>query len=271
MTHTTGIAALLVAATLTIVAAQDTSLPAFEVVSVKRTSAPYQERNGIVPTPGRFSLEKAPASLLIGYAYRGEFDDVRGTPEWATKDFYNVVAPVPAGTPQPQIQLMVRRLLQERFHLAVHTEQAEREVLALVRTNPDAPLPKGFEKVDVDCVALAASGQPFAPLNLKESMPPCRMVDTGVEVTSGGLPLQNLANMLRGHFEQQIVDRTQLAGNYRFTLHYTFTGRGARIEPTDTNPDIVTALREQLGLKVTPTKINARILVVDRFDPPDPD
>src|SRR5688572_13616026 len=44
----------------------------FEVASIKRTTAPIQERSGIIPTPGRFVAEKIPAAALIGAAYRGE-------------------------------------------------------------------------------------------------------------------------------------------------------------------------------------------------------
>jgi hypothetical protein len=72
MTRTLVFALLLLGA-VAVIHAQTRELPAFEVVSVKKTTAPYQERSGIVPTPGYFTLEKAPAMLLISYAFRGIF------------------------------------------------------------------------------------------------------------------------------------------------------------------------------------------------------
>lgn len=248
----------------------ETDLPAFDVVSVKKSAPPFQERSGFVPVPGRFNAEKIPAGALIGYAYTGDFDELRGTPDWARNDYYNMTAPVPAGTAPAQVRLMVRRLLFERFRLATHIEHEERDALALVRVQPTT-LPKGLEKIDVDCQALAATRQNnAAPFNPNEPMPPCRTMWNGREYRTGGATFPLFANTLRGMFDKQVVDQTGLEGTYRFTMRYSVV-RPNWPEPSDDYPEITTALREQLGLKVVPTKINARILVVDRFEPPSPD
>jgi bla regulator protein blaR1 len=70
-----------------------------------------------------------------------------------------------------------------------------------------------------------------------------------------------------------VVDETGLKGNYDFVLN------GIQLEPsalpgaTPTPPDdstvsIFTALQEQLGLKLIPTKAKVEVLVIDHAEEP---
>ncbi len=69
----------------------------------------------------------------------------------------------------------------------------------------------------------------------------------------------------------------KMAGRFDFTLLWTpdefqFSGAGARGAPPtasgDTPPDIFTAFREQLGLKLEATKAQAEVFVIDRVEKP---
>jgi uncharacterized protein (TIGR03435 family) len=210
-----------------------------------------------------------PAAAPIGFAHRDAMDEVRGAPEWATKENYDVVAPYPAGTPPAQVALMLRNLLGERFHLATHFEKEERDVLSLVLVQPGTP-PKGLRAVDVDCDAVIAAcrGAPPPPTaSPTADMPPCSGFDSGRMIRSGGMALTFLIQRVRQNVGRQVVDDTGLTGAYAFDLEFSPVRPGWP-EPTDEYPELATALRDQLGLKLVQKKATVNILVVDRFERP---
>ena len=61
-------------------------------------------------------------------------------------------------------------------------------------------------------------------------------------------------------------NRTGLRGTYTFTLKYSPRDK-ASVDPADP-PEFLTALREQLGLKLEPEKTMVPVLVVDRIERP---
>ena len=65
----------------------------------------------------------------------------------------------------------------------------------------------------------------------------------------------------------RVVDQTGLDGRYRFRLRYSRPNQPS----ADDAPDIATALREQLGLRLVSTKTMINVLVVDRLERPAPD
>jgi uncharacterized protein (TIGR03435 family) len=72
-------------------------------------------------------------------------------------------------------------------------------------------------------------------------------------------------------------DRTALDGNYDVDLRFS-PGSGAAPSPNvdpltsrDDGPSIFTAVQEQLGLKLSPTKAPLDVLVIDHIERPDPD
>jgi len=79
-----------------------------------------------------------------------------------------------------------------------------------------------------------------------------------------------------------VVDKTGLTGNYDFTLEWTpdegaappsrasDAGQSALAAPPppDTGPSIFTAIQEQLGLKLEPSKGPVDVLIIDRLEKP---
>jgi bla regulator protein blaR1 len=68
-----------------------------------------------------------------------------------------------------------------------------------------------------------------------------------------------------------IVNRTGLTGRYDFTLTWAFNPPGASLPPdSDTlqAPAFPEALKEQLGIKLEPTKLPIQVLVVDHVERP---
>src|SRR5271155_1259065 len=105
--------------------------PAFEVASVKPVnlaSHPVFGNRGGPGTadPGRIHFCCVGMFSLLMRAYDVELDQIIG-PSWIMEnmgpDLYLVDATMPADTTRAQSQLMMRNLLEERFHLEVHREK----------------------------------------------------------------------------------------------------------------------------------------------------
>ena len=101
-------------------------------------------------------------------------------------------------------------------------------------------------------------------------MPLCRLRDSGMVMNSGGLPLTFLANRLGSVIGKRVVIDPALDGAFRFLLRYSLA-RPSGPEPTDEAPYILTAVREQLGLKLVDRRAEVNVLIVDRFERPTPD
>jgi uncharacterized protein (TIGR03435 family) len=67
-----------------------------------------------------------------------------------------------------------------------------------------------------------------------------------------------------------VIDRTGLDGYYSFELSYRPT-ETAQLPGGADNPSLFDAMREQLGLKLTPTRAPVTVLVIDNATLPTPD
>jgi uncharacterized protein (TIGR03435 family) len=75
--------------------------------------------------------------------------------------------------------------------------------------------------------------------------------------------LTGLASTLSTLMGRKVIDRTGLSGVYDFTLEF------APLDLTDSSlPTLVTALQEQLGLRLESTSGPVEVLVVDRAEKP---
>ena len=89
--------------------------------------------------------------------------------------------------------------------------------------------------------------------------------------------MENLAKNLSWsqQIDREVIDKTRLSGTFDITLDYTpiATGAGAPIgEPDAANSSepltILTALQEQLGLKLESETGTVRLLVIDHVEQP---
>ena len=66
-----------------------------------------------------------------------------------------------------------------------------------------------------------------------------------------------------------MLDKTGLTGKYDFSLEYTAT-RSALPQPVegpvDSGPDFATALEQQLGLKLLPSRASLDVVVIDTIE-----
>jgi uncharacterized protein (TIGR03435 family) len=87
-------------------------------------------------------------------------------------------------------------------------------------------------------------------------------------VLKGHGTLANIASelMVGG---RHTVDRTGLTGVYRIELHWSPDNTAGL--PADAPPEIVTALREQLGLRLQAATAPTEVLVIDSAERPEDD
>jgi uncharacterized protein (TIGR03435 family) len=236
---------------------------------------------------GRLNTVNFPLRALITFAYQLQPFQLVGDPSWIRTANYDIVAkmegdppPVMPGTgPDPHMVAM-RALLADRFKLVVHRETREMDIYALVLARPDGKPGPGLKPSTHDCMAImaAARGGPPPAAPGPDSPPMCGMRASFGRIQAGGMPIVTFANTLAGRVQRTVVDRTGLTGAWDFEINFapesapTPLPPGVEPPPGDpTAPSLFTAIQEQLGLRLQPTKGPVEVLVVDRIEQPTPD
>jgi len=198
------------------------------------------------------------ARSLVAIAYGlplRELNRVIGGPAWIDSDAdrYEVNAKIDDAdfasmrkdTHDHPEALMEQSLLADRFHLKVHFETRDLPVYTLV-------VAKGGPKM--------TPAKPGEPPHLLGTGDGQNNVLTAQAITVGQLVRSPL---LRPE-GRMVVDRTGLTAAYDFTLKSSIAG-----DPDSTGPSLFTAMEEQLGLKLIPTKAPLEVIVIDHIDRPD--
>jgi uncharacterized protein (TIGR03435 family) len=264
--------AILVASAIAGLAAQD--IPGLEVVSIKPTAPnPTGGSFGTRPGGGIVAVNM-PVRSLISLAYPLEASDaIEGAPDWFFREGYDVNARTATGLTPERTREIWRAVFADRFKLKARYETREVPAYALVLARPDQPLPQGLKKIDTDCAALSTARQrgesPPTPPLTASGMPPCGGRFGGGMVVSTGMTIARFARSIQGTTGRILIDKTGLQGDYEFTLKYTASRPGVTApEVGDAGPDIFTALREQLGLKVEPTRTTIDFLIIEHIERP---
>lgn len=268
-------------------------MPSFEVASVKKSSPDARGSTTLGMRPGgRFTATGMPLTGLITMAYGIQRFQLIGGPAWINSDRFDInavaedvpVGPAPSGTPN-RMQLLLRSLLEDRFALVVHVETRELPVWHLVLARSDGRLGERLHPSAVDCQTIIAErkarGGPPPQLPKPGEKPQCGMGGGPGSIIAGGTPLPSLAAMLANMLQRPVYDRTGLTGAFDYDLEFTpdqipqppqwappppgFTF------PSPDGPSLMTALEEQLGLKLESTRGPVEVVVIDSVEQPAPD
>jgi bla regulator protein blaR1 len=273
--------------------------PTFEVASVKPNNSgePFV-RLGLQPG-GRFIAQNVPARELIRFAFNVQAFQLDGGPGWLTSHRFDITAQAPSdlegaaatgpGQLRP-VQLMLQALLADRFRLKAHRETKDVPVYNLVLARADGKLGPRLERSTVDCAALArgratatgrGSGAQTPPLPPRAGdRPECAMTAGLASIVAGGVTIDEFARLLSGRTNRPVINKTDLSGNYAFTLEFTPDQMlpPAAVPPgvpvPSINPDgpsLFTAVQEQLGLKLDSARGRVEMVVIDSIDQPTPD
>jgi len=174
---------------------------------------------------------------------------------------------------------MLRTLLEERFKLVVHQETRDLPIYALTLARSDGKLGPKLVRSDVDCdkviaelaEAIRKTGRP--PLGPPGQAPPCSTGGPPGKFTGNDITMQMLADVLIASVNRMdavdrvVVDRTGLSGGFDLTLEWT----PDELVAASSGASIFTALQEQLGLKLEPTRGPVEVIVIDHVERPTPD
>ncbi len=218
--------------------------PAFEVISIHPNLSGSPNTN-LDMQGGRFTMVNGSLKTLIRNAYDILGFQLADEPNWIDSERYDIIATSESNATygSEQFRLLLRSLIADRFGVKVHWETHEGPVFVLT---VDKSGPK---------VTPAAGGQK-SNMNTAKGSGKGRMKGTSKPIS---ILASNLGNQL-GRF---VLDKTELRGDYDWLLEWS-------LDPTadSTEPSLFTAVREQLGLKLTAQKGPMPVLVIDTASKP---
>ena len=258
--RTTLLGVALIAATVPAQQAPAVSGAQFDVVSVKLNTSGAMG-GGMRDMPdGGFQATNIRIRQIMNAAAPEPVFDITGLPDWVMTERYDIAAkPAPDSHPtREQRTQMMHNMMIERFKVAGHVQEVERDGFALVLARSDGKLGSQLKKSDLDCRGADRD-------------------KCGGRMASGlierhGALIDGLAGSLAGLAGGPVTNRTGLEGFYDLTLRYSFRSLSADPNaPSDDAPSIFTALQEQLGLKLVPEKTKVKVFVIDHIERPTPD
>ena len=240
------------------------TLPSYEVATIKPwdgTGYGWPLRNYIATA---FNIPYSSVTRLIG-------------PDWINKKSYVIRGKVPDSIQEAmkkmppkerwnETRLMQQSLLAERFKLKAHIETREMPIFELV-------LAKGGSKMK-EVPPSTTGGTSMGPTGQMNQL-------KGVAATIDAvIAMLMIDSEIDG---RTVIDKTGLTGSYDIKLKWVparlagLATPGALVLPAnygpapspDTEgPSLNTALQEQLGLKLVPTKGPVEVLVIDNIELP---
>lgn len=239
---------------------QPTPAPAFEVASVKPVDPASQEPIGMFTYPGgRLVITKLTLKQMIASAWSVDMFRVERGPAWADQDRYDVEARPPASSashsfspssfkspPTPEMLLMLQNLLTDRFHLQVHHETKDDRGWALTVAPKGARLTPTKDPTAYRYVGGGVTGKPELPNFISG------------ENASTALIAARLSN----RFGATILDQTGIRGDFDFKVEYARDEDAAPGPP----PALISAMQEQLGLRLTQIKTQVETVVIDHAE-----
>jgi uncharacterized protein (TIGR03435 family) len=241
--------------------------PAFDVVSIKRNVSGSFPISPQARPGGSFVSTNSTLESVVRFAYNLPDYRIVGGPAWVRADRFDIEARAGQDVASEGLRLMVQALLKERFQLVVRREPREMPIYALRRARNDKQLGPNLRQSIPDCALPTGRGE-----TLDERRTPNGAVATRRTCASMAALVASLSNALQG----PVDDGTALTGLWDYEL--SFTGERRRSADSvavagDANdaPALFTALQEQLGLKLEPTRGAVEVLVIESVERPTPD
>jgi uncharacterized protein (TIGR03435 family) len=239
-THAARLVCIAVTLTNSALSQDATSLPRFEVASIKlNTSNDTASRNDLSGASVVFR------NYVLGGILQTAFNvadrlALEG-PDWLYGERFDITAKVPDEKASlDERRQMLQTLLIDRYGLAFHHETKMRAGFGLV---------------------VAKNGPKIQPV---EDLGGHNNDNRPGKMQRQRTTISDFASDLSYILRQPVVDETHMEGRYNVVLTYT-PERGPDVPPADDDgPSIFTAIEEQLGLKLEPRKVPVGIFVVDR-------
>lgn len=227
--------------------------PTFDAASIKlaalwKPGGEGSKRSKIEYTPKSLSMWNVDLSECVQWAYGVPFYQVSG-PDFPNEERYDILARTHEAATLSQLRLMLRNLLDTRFHLALRREKKMLPVYDLV----------------------VAKGGPKLPARKADSdLPAGHAAESSPRVQDGSFIFQNVSiadfaaklSMLRG-IERPVIDRTHIDGVFDVTLK---SAASAILRPDGVS--LFTLIHEQLGLRLIAVKAPMEMLIIEHVSGP---
>jgi uncharacterized protein (TIGR03435 family) len=276
-----------------VVTAQAPTSPTFEVASIKPSGPPTFQSAGATGwlAGGRYVVRQTNLLNLLGIAYRPsgpgslgiDHIDASHVSSWVSSARFDIEArasDAPAGWGTDAVnQPYLRSLLDERFKLKVHFEKRDLPIYWMLLTSKDgtlAPTVKRTGDLTCDEITRMRRENPAAiPPAPPGGTVPCTVRLGGDRLDGSFVTMALFAGALRGPVGAPVIDRTNLAGMFAIDVHFT-RDSGAALPAADAAsipewPPLMTALQDQLGLKLERHVEAQDVLVIDHVEQPTPD
>jgi uncharacterized protein (TIGR03435 family) len=232
----------------------------FEAASVRPgTSGAYSMRGGCrgidsdhgpgdatIPL-GRCVITDAQLNHMIMLAWHVNYFLIRNAPNWVIGDEVRFTVEAKADDPnvtEAQLLGMLQNLLEDRFQLKYHREDREESgyVLVVARSDPSGdPKKKNRPKLEK-----SKDGEVAA------------LDSTAVTISARRYSMSMFASYLSTIGSVAVNDETGLQDLYDFNIRWNEAE----------GPTMVTALQEQLGLRLEPRKVHVSYFVIDSVERP---
>jgi len=233
---------------------QSNSAPlTYEIVSV-RQSSPGTDLEGINPLPNGVGYNGIGVTVrdMLTVMYRLPRRQVIGGPGWVDSERFDVMVRADHRYSIDELHAMFQNMLADRFHLKLHIETKQGPVYALT---------------------IAKSGLKMAPVEEGFARNSPIQTERKNVYTADRVPMVYLCFWLGIQLQNDhrpVVDETGLNGHYDFNLTFR-----PQLAPEDRSsgeaenlPSIFDAVRDQLGLQLTPKLGPVQTLVIDSVDRP---
>ncbi len=223
-------------------------VPVYDVVSVKLNKTGSGQTD-IDSDDGNFRASNVSLKNMLINAYDLKEGQLIGLPSWGTSARFDIQAKVLDPDKElfkkltlEQYREMQQPILTERFQLKSHAETKVLPVYELV---------------------VAKGGPKFKPTTAADDH--SSMSQHNRDLTATGIPMTALATALSSELQRVVVDKTGLIAHYDFTLKWS---RDDAPPEDSAPPTLITALQEQLGLKLVPSKAPVPTFVIDHVEMP---
>jgi bla regulator protein blaR1 len=230
---------------------------------------------------------------MIQDAYGVQANQIVGAPDWLNSERFDVEGKVSpsqgaGASSQPftadgpdapkariesdatAVKQMMQAALADHTKLVVHTETRVLPTYALVVAEGGSklqPSPAGHVNIDEGPVVEFGS-RPVNMMSVKinDHMDSAHVI----ELKARGMSLNDLAEDLARQLGQPVINKTGLTGLYAFQLHWTKDAAqpGSTDSASADSPSLLTAVQEQLGLKLEPQKGPTEVVVIDHVEKP---
>lgn len=233
----------------------ESPLPTYDVMTIKLNKS----GSGSVSVHSggdRFSASNVSLKNLLQGIYDIKEDLISGLPESVDSARFDIEAKISdpdraalKKMSAEQERRMLIPLLAERFQLKTHIETKVLPVYELIVIKGE---PKFKPSAD-------QSKRDNGSTNINCSRNHCKL-------SAHDIPMTSLARSIGGQVHRTVIDKSGLAGNYDLVLEWAT--EDSTDTQTDSYPAIFTAIQEQLGLKLQPSKGPVETLVVDHVEMP---